>query len=121
MVSKPLLSDFVGPLRRPGDRAEWVSAPPCSIWRQGTAGVIAFVVLAELIGLSIPQTVLPHMSTVLARTVGLAGNGRFIADVGATLQAWAIGLLVGVNLLVTGFTRLMIGAKGRSLINRVTA
>jgi uncharacterized membrane protein HdeD (DUF308 family) len=36
-------------------------------------------------------------------------------------SAWAIGLLVGVNLLVTGFTRLMLGGAGRRLVNRVTA
>ena len=33
----------------------------------------------------------------------------------------AIGLLVGVNLLLTGFTRLILGGAGRRLINRVTA
>jgi uncharacterized membrane protein HdeD (DUF308 family) len=36
-------------------------------------------------------------------------------------SVWAIGLLVGVNLLLTGFTRLMLGGAGRRLVNRVTA
>ena len=36
-------------------------------------------------------------------------------------SVWAIGLLVGVNLLMTGFTRLMLGAAGRRLVNRVAA
>jgi uncharacterized membrane protein HdeD (DUF308 family) len=35
-------------------------------------------------------------------------------------SVWAIGLLVGVNLLLTGFTRLMLGGAGRRLINKVT-
>ena len=34
---------------------------------------------------------------------------------------WAIGTLVGVNLLLTGFTRLMFGMAGRSLVGRVSA
>jgi uncharacterized membrane protein HdeD (DUF308 family) len=36
-------------------------------------------------------------------------------------SVWAIGLLVGVNLLMTGWTRLMLGVAGRSLVNRATA
>jgi len=34
---------------------------------------------------------------------------------------WAIGTLVGVNLLVTGISRLMLGMAGRRVIRRVTA
>ena len=47
--------------------------------------------IAELIGLLIPQTVLPLMSTVVARAAGLIVNGRFLADVAATLEAWTAG------------------------------
>lgn len=65
-------------------------------WAQGLAGVVAFLVIAELIGLLIPQTVLPLMSTVVARAAGLIVNGRFLADVVATLEAWAVGLLITV-------------------------
>ena len=36
-------------------------------------------------------------------------------------SVWAIGLLVGVNLLMTGFTRLMLGSAGRRAVNRVAA
>jgi uncharacterized membrane protein HdeD (DUF308 family) len=36
-------------------------------------------------------------------------------------SVWAIGTLVGINLLLTGVTRLMLGAAGRSLIGRVSA
>ena len=34
---------------------------------------------------------------------------------------WAIGTLVGVNLLLTGITRLMVGLTGRKLIRHATA
>ena len=36
-------------------------------------------------------------------------------------SAWAIGMLVGVNLLMTGVTRLMFGLAGRRLIRHATA
>ena len=36
-------------------------------------------------------------------------------------SAWAIGTLVGVNLLMTGVTRLMFGLAGRRLIKHATA
>jgi uncharacterized membrane protein HdeD (DUF308 family) len=36
-------------------------------------------------------------------------------------SAWAIGTLVGVNLLMTGITRLMLGLAGRRLIGRAAA
>ena len=36
-------------------------------------------------------------------------------------SVWAIGTLVGINLLLTGVTRLMLGVAGRSLIGRVSA
>jgi uncharacterized membrane protein HdeD (DUF308 family) len=32
---------------------------------------------------------------------------------------WAIGTLVGVNLLMTGISRLMLGLAARKLVNRV--
>ena len=36
-------------------------------------------------------------------------------------SVWAIGTLVGVNLLLTGITRLMVGLTGRKLIRHATA
>jgi uncharacterized membrane protein HdeD (DUF308 family) len=36
-------------------------------------------------------------------------------------SAWAIGTLVGVNLLFTGFTRLMVGLAGRNLLKSAAA
>jgi len=65
-------------------------------WAQGLAGVAVFLVAAEIAGLLIPQTVLPRMSTVLSQAAGLAGNGQFLSDMAATLEAWAVGLLITV-------------------------
>lgn len=36
-------------------------------------------------------------------------------------SVWAIGTLLGVNLLMTGITRLMFGLAARKVVNRVTA
>jgi NitT/TauT family transport system permease protein len=67
-------------------------------WARGLTGVVVFLLLAEALGRLgvIPQSALPLTSTVLARAVGLLGNGRFLADLGATLEAWAVGLAITV-------------------------
>jgi ABC-type nitrate/sulfonate/bicarbonate transport system permease component len=59
-------------------------------------------VVAEVIGLLIPQTVLPLMTSVLARAAGLAGNGRFLADTAATVWAGFIGLSLNALLVWAG-------------------
>ena len=69
-------------------------------WAQGLAGIVAFLLAAEALGLVIPQTVLPRASTVLVRVVRLGGNTRFLADAGATLEAWAVGMLLTVLVAV---------------------
>jgi NitT/TauT family transport system permease protein len=63
---------------------------------------VIFIGLAQAAGETgiIKQSVLPLMSTVLTRAVGLVGNGRFIADLGATLEAWAVGLAITVVVAV---------------------
>jgi NitT/TauT family transport system permease protein len=60
--------------------------------------VIAFLVIAELLGVTgvIPESVLPLTSTVLGHVVTLLGNGRFLADLGATIEAWAVGLAITI-------------------------
>ena len=67
-------------------------------WARGLAGVVIFLVVAEVLGLTgvIPPSVLPLTSTVLGHAVQLPGNGRFLADLGATLEAWAVGLALAV-------------------------
>jgi hypothetical protein len=40
-------------------------------WAQGVIGIIAFIILAQLIGLAIPVSVLPRISTVLDQSARL--------------------------------------------------
>ncbi len=79
------------------------AAPPArkaraARWARGLAGVVIFLVIAEVLGLTgiIPQSVLPLTSTVLGHAVQLLGSSRFLADLGATLGAWAAGLALTV-------------------------
>jgi NitT/TauT family transport system permease protein len=67
-------------------------------WARGAAGVAVFLLLAEAAGRLgiISRSALPLTSAVLARAALLAGNGRFLADLGATLAAWAAGMAITV-------------------------
>jgi uncharacterized membrane protein HdeD (DUF308 family) len=68
------------------------------------------------------------------RMRGVGGSGWLLVNALITLllggliwlhwpssSVWAIGILVGVNLLMTGFSRLMFGLAARKLANRVAA
>jgi uncharacterized membrane protein HdeD (DUF308 family) len=68
------------------------------------------------------------------RMRGASGSGWLLVNALITLllggliwfhwpssSVWAIGILVGVNLLMTGFSRLMFGLAARNLVNRVAA
>jgi NitT/TauT family transport system permease protein len=80
-----------------GDRARRL--PPWAVaWLRGGTGVVVFVLLAEAAGRLgiISRSALPLASSVLARVVLLAGSGRFLADFGATVEAWAVGMAVTV-------------------------
>jgi NitT/TauT family transport system permease protein len=67
-------------------------------WARGTAGIAVFLLLAEAAGRLglISRSALPLTSAVLGRAVLLAGNARFLADFGATVQAWAVGMAITV-------------------------
>lgn len=67
-------------------------------WARGTAGVVVFLLAAEAAGRLglISRSALPLTSSVLWRAVLLAGSGRFLADLGATLEAWALGMAITV-------------------------
>ena len=67
-------------------------------WARGAAGVVAFLLLAEAAGRLgiISRSALPLTSAVLARAILLAGNARFLADFGATVEAWAVGMALTV-------------------------
>jgi len=71
-------------------------------WLRGVCGVVLFVLAAEAFGRAdvINRAVLPLASTVLARAAGLAVSGRFLADVAATIGAWALGLAIAVAVAV---------------------
>jgi NitT/TauT family transport system permease protein len=85
-----------GPARAGGQaRSRAGRAAP---WARGIAGIAAFLLLAEAAGRLgiISRSALPLTSAVLGRAVLLAGDARFLADLGATVQAWAIGLVITV-------------------------
>ena len=71
-------------------------------WVRGVCGVAVFLLAAEAFGRAdvINRAVLPLASTVLARAAGLAVSGRFLADVAATVGAWALGLAIAVAVAV---------------------
>jgi NitT/TauT family transport system permease protein len=71
-------------------------------WVRGVCGVAVFLLAAEAFGRAgvINRAVLPLASTVLARAAGLAASGRFLADVAATIGAWALGLAIAVAVAV---------------------
>jgi len=73
-------------------------------WVRGLAGIAAFLLAAEVLGRTglISPAVLPLASTVLVRAAGLAAEPRFLADVAATLEAWALGLAIAVAVAVPG-------------------
>jgi NitT/TauT family transport system permease protein len=71
-------------------------------WTRGAVGVLVFLLLAEAAGRLglISRSSLPLTSSVLARAVTLPGDTRFLADLGATLEAWAAGLAITVVVAV---------------------
>jgi len=73
--------------------------PPWAVpWLRGTTGVAVFLLLAEAAGRLgiISRSALPLTSAVLARAVLLTGSARFLADLGATVEAWAVGMAITV-------------------------
>ena len=70
-------------------------------WR-GLAGVVIILLIAEALGQAglISPAVLPLTSTVLARAARLAADPRFLADLAATLAAWALGMAITVAVAV---------------------
>jgi NitT/TauT family transport system permease protein len=66
-------------------------------WARGLLGVVAFLLLAELIGDTvIRRSTLPLASTVLVQAGGLLGSSQFLTDLAATVEAWAIGMAITV-------------------------
>jgi NitT/TauT family transport system permease protein len=69
---------------------------------RGLVGVVVFLVAAEAVSRLgiVPAHILPPMSQVLLDTAGLLVDPTFLADVGATLTAWAIGLGIAIVVAV---------------------
>jgi NitT/TauT family transport system permease protein len=86
-----------GGTARPGDRARR-PLPRAARWARGGTGIAVFLLLAEAAGRLgiISRSALPLTSAVLARVVLLAGDGHFLADLGATVAAWAAGMAITV-------------------------
>ncbi|GAA2399072.1 ABC transporter permease [Nonomuraea africana] len=59
-------------------------------------GVLGFLLLLEAAGRLGLIEALPPVSVVLVTAAGLAADGAFLADVGATLAACAAGLLIAI-------------------------
>lgn len=85
-----------------------------------------------LAGIILAEGVLEVMAYFRMRSEGASGwlllNGIITLLLGALIwfhwpssSVWAIGTLVGVNLLMTGITRLMFGLAARKLIKHATA
>ncbi|MEV0969618.1 ABC transporter permease [Microtetraspora glauca] len=69
---------------------------------RGVVGAAGFLAAAELVGMSglVDDRFLPRMSTVLAGAAGLVTDQDFLADAGATLTVWLLGLLLTVAVAV---------------------
>ncbi|MEV4067035.1 ABC transporter permease, partial [Nonomuraea dietziae] len=61
-----------------------------------TLGVLGFLLVLEAAGRLGLIEALPPVSVVLVTAAGLAADGSFLSDVGATLSACAAGLLIAV-------------------------
>jgi len=70
---------------------------------RGAIGFLALFVVAELVSRSgiVDQAFLPPTSLVLLRVVELLVDPGFLAQVGATMYAWAIGLAICIAVSVT--------------------
>lgn len=73
----------------PGPRVRWI---------RGAIGVVVFLLLAEAAGRLglISRSALPLTSSVLKQAVLLAGSSEFLSDLGATMEAWALGMAITV-------------------------
>ncbi|RCG30780.1 ABC transporter permease [Sphaerisporangium album] len=69
---------------------------------RGATGVAVLLIAAELAGRTglVDTSLLPLMSTVLARAAELVADPAFLADVWGTLIVWAAGLLIAVVIAV---------------------
>ncbi|MGH9829557.1 MAG: HdeD family acid-resistance protein [Blastocatellia bacterium] len=98
-----------------------------------THPLLALGTLTLLLGAMITvQALLEFIVYFQTRSEGRSGwilvNGLISLSLGGLIwfhwpssSVWAIGTLVGVNLLITGISRLMLGTAARKLVSRATA
>jgi NitT/TauT family transport system permease protein len=104
MSGRPEATGAPAGLRRP-DAISGASAAPrggAPVFRN-VLGVAAFFLILEFItslGL-VPAIYLPRASTVVVRMFGLMSDTRFLMQVLATLEAWAVGLTLATLISVT--------------------
>lgn len=67
----------------------------------GAGGTVVFLGILEVIarsGVIVDQKYLPPVSSVLVRAAKLAGDGTFRSDVGSTMEAWALAMVVAMGI-----------------------
>ena len=69
---------------------------------RGLIGILIVLGASEALGRAgiVHRDFLPPASTILARAAALATDREFRTDVGATLEAWALGLLIAAAVAV---------------------
>jgi NitT/TauT family transport system permease protein len=78
-------------------------------------GLLELLTRAELVN----PTYLPPASTILATTVRVLADADFLANVGGTLLAWAIGMVVAMAIAIP--IGLVLGSSWRSYLASTTA
>ena len=104
MSGRPEATGAPAGLSRPGPISGASAAPRggAPVFRNGL-GVAAFFLILEFItslGL-VPAIYLPRASTVVVRMFELMSDTRFLMQVLATLEAWAVGLTLATLISVT--------------------
>ncbi|MEN2738246.1 ABC transporter permease [Microbacterium sp. X-17] len=109
------------PRRRSGSRAPY-RAPKRVLL--GIGGTVFLLLVAELVvrtGVVVDPQYLPPVSAVLARSLQLAGDPAFLADIGSTMAAWVFALLIAVVVGVPGGIALATSRTGYAASSSVIA
>jgi NitT/TauT family transport system permease protein len=72
------------------------------VWVRGAAGLAALFAASEVLGRAgiVDRSFLPPASDVVVRAAELATDAEFLAGVGVTLTAWALGLAYAIAISV---------------------
>jgi len=88
---------------------------------RGLTGALVLFAILELLTRAelVNPTYLPPASTILATVGGLLVDPEFLANLGGTLLAWSLGMLVAVALAIP--LGLVLGSSSRSYLASITA